>query len=161
MAILGVDLSTKAIDLVLLDEDDPAQATHHRIALATPWWNAATDMRNTLRGIDHSENVHLAGIERPYGPSRQVIASLHTILGAVLASMPAHITCLEIRPADMRHELGLPGNCPKETMHFAVNRHFEEHGTCYTLWPPDAYDAWAAGHAALRMCERAAEKKVS
>jgi len=167
MTVLGVDLSTRNIDLVLLDEDDPTQATHHRIKLNQPWWESARNMRDILASRGNlrrpfrytaaapAPRGHLAGVERPYGPNRQAIASLHTILGAFLASLPSWITPVEIRPADMRRELGLKQNCPKETMHGAIAaRHTGTANTEYFNWPPDAFDAWAAGHAALRMCER-------
>jgi len=158
MTVLGVDLSTRNIDLVLLDEDDPTRATHHRIKLEQPWWESARNMvwildeRFGHHNYHELQDVSLAGVERPYGPNRQAIASLHTILGAFLASLPSWVCPVEIRPADMRRELGLPGNCKKARMQAVIIdglwTSFED------WWPPDALDAWAAGHAALRMCER-------
>lgn len=91
-------------------------------------------------------------MERPYGPSRGSIASLHTILGAVLATIPQHITVLEVRPAEMRKYLSLPGNCKKEQMHSAIR----DLRVATSAWPPDALDAWAVAWAAYRMCEKAA-----
>ena len=124
--ILGVDLSTKAIDLVALDEDTPSQFEHLRIVLpGWGWWASANNMVTLLH--EHlaykwmnDRNIYLAGIERPYGQHRQAIASLHTILGGLLSSLPVRITAYEISPADMRRELGLPGNCKKDVMHQAV-----------------------------------------
>jgi hypothetical protein len=154
--ILGVDLSTKAIDLVCLDEDNPAGCEHLRVELQPGWWQSASRMRETMRPARRwMENraVFLIGVERPYGPSRQAIASLHTVMGAFLASLPPLTTAFEVSPADMRRELGLPGNCSKADMHDAINCHFSPYPHTDS-WPPDAYDAWAAGHAALRINER-------
>jgi hypothetical protein len=152
--VLGVDLSTKAIDLVALDEDNPAMCDHRRVELPDPWWNTARWMRSLLRVASiptwlEERNVYLVGVERPYGPSRQAIASLHTVMGALIASLPPQVTAFEVSPADMRRELGLPGNCPKEQMRREVTRRMP-----HLTWTDDAYDAWAAGYAALWINER-------
>jgi hypothetical protein len=152
--VLGVDLSTKAIDLVALDEDNPAMCEHRRVELPDPWWNTARWMRSLLRVASiptwlEERNVYLVGVERPYGPSRQAIASLHTVMGALIASLPPQVTAFEVSPADMRRELGLPGNCPKEQMRREVTRRMP-----HLTWTDDAYDAWAAGYAALWINER-------
>jgi hypothetical protein len=157
--ILGVDLSTKAIDLVALDEDNPARCEHRRVELSQGWWHSAGLMGHILRDGKTASwiwerNVFLAGVERPYGPSRQAIASLHTILGAFLASVPPGITAFEVSPADMRRELGLPGNCAKHKMHDRIMFYFSSHGGKLPYSEPDAFDAWAAGFAALRINER-------
>jgi hypothetical protein len=164
--ILGVDLSTKAIDLVALDEDNPARCEHRRVELSQGWWHSAGLMGHILRDGKTASwiwerNVFLAGVERPYGPSRQAIASLHTILGAFLASVPPGITAFEVSPADMRRELGLPGNCAKERMHEAVIRQLKVGPAerADIKWPDDAFDAWAAGFAALRINERGTPMK--
>jgi hypothetical protein len=152
--VLGVDLSTKAIDLVALDEDNPAMCEHRRVELPDPWWNTARWMRSLLRVASiptwlEERNVYLVGVERPYGPSRQAIASLHTVMGALIASLPPQVTAFEVSPADMRRELGLPGNCPEEQMRREVTRRMP-----HLTWTDDAYDAWAAGYAALWINER-------
>jgi hypothetical protein len=157
--VLGVDLSTKAIDLVALDEDNPTRCEHRRVELSQGWWHSAGLMRHILRDGKTASwiwerNVFLAGVERPYGPSRQAIASLHTILGAFLASVPPGITAFEVSPADMRRELGLPGNCAKHKMHDRIMFYFSSHGGKLPYSEPDAFDAWAAGFAALRINER-------
>jgi hypothetical protein len=156
--VLGVDLSTKAIDLVALDEDNPARCEHRRVTLNSPWWDAAISMHSRLLAERvypwiRDRDIYLAGVERPYGPHRQAIASLHTVLGAVLCCFNRlSITAFEVSPADMRRELGLPGNCAKERMHHEVlsTGAFQGQG----FLPLDALDAWAAGHAALRINER-------
>lgn len=151
--VAGCDLSTKAIDIVALDENNPAQCQHLRIPLNNPWWTSATDMRLTFslnRVYDWLEqrNVYLVGVERPYGRQLNAVTSLHTILGAVLATLP--VTAFEVSPADMRRELGLPGNCGKAAMHDTIANLIQPNIT----WPGDAYDAWAAAYAAMKINER-------
>lgn len=173
----GLDISTKFLDFVILNTEHPSECEHRRVQLATEdgkWWESARGMGSviwwpddgfkepTIPGWFRSHGVELLGIERPYGPSRGSIASLHTILGAVLATIPQHITVLEVRPAEMRQALGLKGNVSKETMVEAVCfracRCEIRAGECDICgkWPPDALDAWAVAWAAYRMCEKAA-----
>lgn len=169
--IAGCDISTRHIDLCAIDPDNVATCEHRRVELPTPWWDAARTMRATLEpSYSHAagsgpsctvcwlaqRDVELLGIERPYGPHRQAIASLHTVLGALLAALPAHITVLEVRPQEMRRELGLPANASKERMHDAVYLEIGEQWNGNRPWPVDAYDAWSVAHAALRICERQA-----
>ncbi len=165
-----------AIDFVAIDEDDVALAEHLRVELpaaagrrADPWhWlESARRMRHVLADADiwdwiDDHEIHLLGIERPYGPNRQSIASLHTILGAVLSCLPQRIDAYVVTPAEMRLELGLPGNCAKEVMHEEIRRRLGSRAWPaygYDAWPPDGYDAWAAGHAALRINERGTEEE--
>lgn len=182
MVCAGLDLSTRHLDYVTIDTDNPSAYEHRRIDLPTPWWDAARTMMDTMltghapdgqsmdhlsvRSWLHHNGVQLLGVERPYGPHRQAIAALHTILGAVIASIPAHITVLEIRPAEMRAELGLKATAPKEAMHDEIRRRLGHHP--FTLadhgdavqsqpWPGDALDAWAVAWAAWKICDRAAE----
>lgn len=163
----GLDISTKFLDFVILNTEHPSECEHRRVQLATEdgkWWESARGMGSviwwpddgfkepTIPGWFRSHGVELLGIERPYGPSRGSIASLHTILGAVLATIPQHITVLEVRPAEMRKYLSLPGNCKKEQMHSAIR----DLRVATSAWPLDALDAWAVAWAAYRMCEKAA-----
>lgn len=173
MTVVGVDLSTRAIDLVALDEDNPAICEHLSVPLTGEWWHSARNMRKGLQSdlvpewLDE-KGVHLVGVERPYGKQVKAVAALYTIMGAFLASMPPSVMCFEVSPAQMRQELGLPGNCGKAAMHEAVLTalcHWEviEGGIAYRsggnrFWPDDALDAWAAGYAALRINERAAKE---
>lgn len=170
----GLDISTKFLDFVILNTEHPSECEHRRVQLATEdgkWWESARGMGSviwwpddgfkepTIPGWFRSHGVELLGIERPYGPSRGSIASLHTILGAVLATIPQHIQVLEIRPSEMRRHLGLPGNCSKERMHDAVWTKTNGYplSELTTKHPcPDMLDAWAVAWAAYRMCEDAA-----
>lgn len=175
MNVAGLDISTRNLDFVILNTEHPSECEHRRVELAREdgrWWESARRMEASLASMEHAEmddypwidywtfnGVSLLGIERPYGPSRGSIASLHTILGAVLATIPQHIQVLEIRPSEMRRHLGLPGNCSKERMHDAVWTKTNGYplSELTTKHPcPDMLDAWAVAWAAYRMCEDAA-----
>jgi len=166
MFCAGLDISTRNLDFVILNTEHPSECEHRRVELATEdgrWWESARGMEIKVAHLAWFDgflaDVDLLGIERPYGPSRQSIASLHVILGAVLATIPQHITVLEVRPAEMRRHLGLPGNCSKERMHDAVWTKTNGYplSELTTKHPcPDMLDAWAVAWAAYRMCEKAA-----
>lgn len=167
MAVVGCDLSTRAIDLVSLDEDTPARCEHLRVPLTGEWWWSARNMRRGLQEHHIPEwldekGVHLVGVERPYGRQIKAVAALYTIMGAFLASMPPRVLCFEVSPAQMRQELGIPGNCAKAKLHDAVWSHVFGRVPAVGLvaidWPDDAYDAWAAGHAALAINDRATKE---
>lgn len=177
MIAAGCDLSTRNLDLCVIDTDT-MHAEHRRIPLADKdgqWWHTAGTLWQRLNwaGLDdpsaldwlRHHHVTLLGIERPYGPSRGSIASLHTILGALLATLAIDapwLTTLEIRPAEMRRELGLKSTASKQEMHDQIrDRHAPtttpSAGALWT-WPPDALDAYAVAWAAYKICDRAAEK---
>jgi hypothetical protein len=159
--ICGIDLSTKALDFVAINEDNPAVCEHRRVPLSGEWWQSARNMRQGLAAYRipqwlEDNGVHLVGVERPYGRQIKAVAALYTVMGALLASLPSRVLAFEVSPADMRRELGLPGNCAKDTLHVAVFCHIDR--SAAAEWPPDAYDAWAAGHAALQINDRATKE---
>lgn len=154
----GIDLSTKAIDLVAISEDDPRDYQKMRVTLGPDWFVQSRFMREafefaSMLSFLSINNIWMVGVERPYGPSRQSIASLHTVMGAVIASLPRHITVMEVRPYEMRRELGLTAGASKAAMHEKIIERGVTEGD-----KPDVLDAWAVAHAALRMCERASEE---
>lgn len=169
MIAAGCDLSTRALDLCVLDTDT-GHAEHRRVALTGRWWNDAGHMwqhlarrepeddMDTLEWLRH-HRVDLLGIERPYGPHRQAIAALHAILGALLSALATDaswLPTLEVRPAEMRRELGLKANAGKKEMH----RRVLELGDV-APWGPDALDAYAVAFAAYRMCQDAADRETA
>ena len=111
-------------------------------------------LNHGVTGWLYDRNVRLVGVERPYGANRQALAALHTILGAVVSSLPRDLHVFEVSPNDMRRELGLPGGCRKYLMHDAVLERLSWPVAEGGIWPEDAYDAWAAAYACLRINER-------
>lgn len=179
MIVAGADLSTRALDLCVLDTETMA-AEHRRVTLASKggqWWQTAGRMWQLLDWADMGDpdgispldwlryrRVTLLGIERPYGPSRQSIASLHVILGALLATLAIDaqwLPTLEIRPSEMRHCLGLKANASKQEMHAEIVARLvagDGMDTTAAIYTPDALDSWAVAWAAYKICERAAEQ---
>lgn len=164
MTILGIDVSTKAIDLVYLNEDTP-HGNWQRINLPQPATHIASRRVDQARAIRDSlrheaerlETVYLAGIEDPAAyRGGQAIKALGILTGAIYASLPRHITILPIRVQEWRRELGLHPRASKADAQNAAralgaNPWLQD-------WPQDAYDSWAIAHAAHRINTRAAER---
>lgn len=165
MTILGIDVSTHAIDLTYLDEDTLA-ATWQRIELPQPAIAPASRRIDQARAIRHGlrhelerlETVHLAAIEDPASwRGGQAIKALGILTGAIYASLPDRLTILPIRVAEWRTELGaLTGLTvrSKEDVRLAVT----VLGAAAPDWPQDAYDAYAIALAALHITDRAARE---
>lgn len=155
--IAGIDFSTKAVDVVLLDEDTDA-ANWHRFELEG---QDAFDRSRGVRGalpprssLFWAEAVAI-GIEEPqaYGPRRARIGDLFRIQGAVIACLPQQTLVQPLWPTQWRKTVGLPGNASKEDVrHFANAVRLKagswvEDGKPYYHsnhedWPSDPCDAY-------------------
>jgi hypothetical protein len=113
-AVVGVDLSSKALDLVKLDEDSP-RAEWVRVELAGETaWERTLDVRGALwnwpdvKWADWWDDVYLVAIEAPYGHGSNL---LNRVVGAVAASLPARLRtperCWVVRPDEWKQGLGL------------------------------------------------------
>jgi len=115
--VVGVDLSSRALDLARLDERGSlvrctrvdletagkrATSWERTLALpalipAEPWW----------------DDVYLVAIEAPYGLGTGTVAILNRIVGAVVASLPRRLQrperCWVVRPDEWKGSLGLHG----------------------------------------------------
>ncbi len=122
-AVVGIDLSTKAIDLVKLDEDSN-RAEWVRCELdGADAWARTLGIRGALPDVrigwprGHGgwwEDVYLVAIEAPYGRGQPgTSAILNRVVGAVAASLPAHLRaperCWIVRPDEWKNGLGLKG----------------------------------------------------
>lgn len=153
--IVGIDLSTFAIDLVKLDEDTD-DATWFRAELGTskrPKLERLRSIRANMPVASWWDDVSLVGIEQPAGRSRGGLSDVAAAYGAALQAIPASIRVRQFRPAEWRKACGLPGNCSKdEVALFATKLRLEQAGReglrGIHLWPQDARDAYAIAYAA-------------
>lgn len=120
-AVVGIDLSSKAIDLVKLDEtSNAAEWVRCELAGKTAW-ERTLNIRGALptRQEDWStglwepnwwDDVYLVAIEKPVNDQRRV---LRLVQGAIVASLPARLrqprTCWEVHPSTWKSALGLKG----------------------------------------------------
>lgn len=157
MNVLGIDLSTKALDLVLLDEDDagarwdrlPLPRTPSRLELA----RAVADAVPGPSWFEH-HGVYLIAVEEPMGRNRQAIAALNCVLGAFGASLPHELPRWTLRPAEWKIALGLPGTLSTTRGSERVQAWALEHGA-EREWPIDACVALAVAWVAREINARA------
>ena len=134
---LGIDLNSKVIDLVLVDENHD-QALHEGRELTGP--SAFERARTVLDAMPTSSwydehGVYLVAIEKPFFRNGQDLIRL--VQGAVLAAIPRRIEVWEVSPSQWKKPLGLP---IREKPSAALFPSFDVEG-----WPQDALDALAVG----------------
>ena len=151
-SVLGIDLSSKAVDLVKLDETTN-QATWRRVELE------GKTAFERLRSISYRmpfraylDDVYLIAIEAPMSRGQPgTLAKLSRVFGAVLMWIPSGFEVWEVSPVAWRKELGLPGNASKEEAAFAVD---DLRGPGTPDWPQDALDAYAVAYYAREQNRR-------
>jgi hypothetical protein len=148
MNVAGIDYSTQAIDLVLVDIDDGDARLFH-------WDLCAGDAFARTRAVPlvvpgrraaFWDTVCAVGIEEPFGrgpSSWAIVPKLKAIQGAILACIPAEMEVTPLAPAEWRKAVGLSGNAPKEHVTNWARRHKHIPFT----WPQDAYDAYCIARA--------------
>lgn len=114
--LVGIDVSTYAIDIVGLPEDEGVAVT---MVSSIPLRGATALERAMLapsvipRGSAWDDVVRVA-IERPYGPGGDTLFALHLMVGAVVAALPERLRpVLLVRPATWRKQAGLSGRASK------------------------------------------------
>jgi hypothetical protein len=140
VSVCGIDYSSRAVDIVLLDEDTDA-ATWHRIGLdGADSFERARDVMylNSLlpSGYSFWDSVIAIGIEDPRGYGS---GSLYRIQGAILTRLPRRVLVHPWIPSAWRKAVGLPGNAPKKMVEFFV--HTDPMQDRWD-WPQDACDAF-------------------
>jgi hypothetical protein len=156
--IAGIDYSTRAVDVVLLDEDTDA-ATWHRFELVgADAFDRARDVRRAMLSRpmpwedrlsgDSSlfwDDVLACGIEDPRGFNS---GSLYRVQGAILACLPARLLVHPLIPSSWRKTVGLPGNANKQGVWEFADGKGKGH------WPQDACDAYCIALATRTLLER-------
>ncbi len=114
MNCAGIDVSTKAVDIVLL-ELDTDQATWHHYDLQAG--DLADRLMSVRRTLPHPASVFWAdtvaiGIERPAG--KFGVAQVMAAWGAVLCTLPNKTLVKCWMPSEWRKACGLKGNASKD-----------------------------------------------
>jgi hypothetical protein len=160
--IAGIDYSTRAIDIVLLDEDSDA-ATWHRFELAWPDFSDAFARARSVPvnvpgpRAEFWDDVLAVGIEDPRGYNA---GALFRIQGALLTRIPRDKLVHPLIPSQWRKTVGLPGNASKvDVAAFALGRRepmYDENGRGRygVIWPQDACDAYCIALATRTLLER-------
>lgn len=165
MSVLGIDFSTKAVDLVYVNDDHPERADHVRITLPAPVKgnDRPEEIVDAIRVIRaefprrrelEERGVWAIGIEDPYSMSTRTAKRLGQIAGAVVALIPPELVVTVLAPAAWRRELGIPGrqrSVEQKAEIAAWTRHRWVGGVSL---PQDAKDAYCIGRAAALVRHR-------
>ena len=134
--VAGIDYSTLAIDVVLIDENGD-NAEWHRQTLEGH--DAFERCRYVRRAMLHLaplwENSIAIGIEDPRGYNA---GALYRIQGAILARLPRETLVQPFPPGVWRNRAGLAGNASKGDVAAEVRRLVDPE----LKWPQDACDAY-------------------
>jgi hypothetical protein len=141
MSVCGIDYSSRAVDVVLLDEDTDA-ATWHRFDLreymsaSKNAFDRARDVKFVMPSSSFWDEVLAIGIEDPRGYGA---GSLYRIQGAILACLPSATKVHPWVPSAWRKAVGLSGRASKDEIRSWVeNRRWDYKAP----WPQDACDAY-------------------
>lgn len=113
-AVVGIDLSSKATDLVKLDETtNAAEWTRVELTGKTAWDRTLT-LPALMPTASWWDDVYLVAIEAPYGSNQGgTQAILNRVVGAIVASVPEPLRrperCWIVRPDEWKTGLGLKG----------------------------------------------------
>jgi len=141
---LGIDLSSRAIDLVLLDENrDQASWTRIDLEGATAF-ERARDVAEKMPqpGWYEANGVYLVGIERPFSASRNDVVRL--VQGCVLAEIPVALDVWEIAPQTWKAHIGFKGRGKPGIDAFPADLLLDGWAIPpdgFPSWPQDALDA--------------------
>jgi hypothetical protein len=125
MNIAGLDISSFAVDVVLLDEETD-DATWHRFRLdgSTPF-----ERTRSLRGVFPSRSfwednaVFLAAVEDPVGHHAHTAKALGLVTGGVAALLPRDLIAVQTQPSEWKRIFCGRGNATKEDIVAACHRH--------------------------------------
>lgn len=167
---VGVDLSTRAVDLVKLDEDtDRAEwvrvplvgkdaverARSYRTKSPGDWIGEPGSLKWTRRiPIEWWDDVLVVAIEDPAG--RGDMRKLARVQGVVLATIPARIPVWLFQPGEWRKLCGMSGNASKYDVAswvYGTILHRGDASPDRTTWPQDARDACAIAYACRALNE--------
>jgi len=151
MNVVGIDYSTQAIDLILVDVDDGAARLYH-------WDLCAGDAFARTRAVPlvvpgrraaFWDTVRAVGIEEPMGrgpSSWAIVPKLKAIQGAILACIPPLMEVTPLKPTEWRAAVGLSGNATKDMVAAWAMAQLDA-GEVVKQWPQDAYDAYCIARA--------------
>jgi Holliday junction resolvasome RuvABC endonuclease subunit len=154
--VVGIDLSTRAIDLVRLDEStNHAVWDHFHLEGKTALERLRQVPRVMPRRSLYWESVYLIAVEAPMSRGQQgTMAKLSRVLGAIVACLPASVEVWEVAPVAHRVALGLGGHASKEEIRDAAI----ELGAPSTWLSQDAYDAFSVAYFARETNRRGLER---
>lgn len=102
MTVAGIDFSSRAVHVVLLEDDtDQAALRVFELAGATPFERARSLRRIfPTRGFWEDNGVYLVGIEDPHSRANHTAKALGLAAGAIAALLPNALTVIQTAPSE-------------------------------------------------------------
>lgn len=146
--IAGIDLSSKAIDCALIDEDTGQLEALYRWALTATGdaFDRTRWVRDSMpsRGWWTDQGVIAIGIEDPAG--NHGVRAIARVQGGILQCLPLTVVVHPLPPSRWRKLIGLPGNASKDDV-------FEWANDQHPVPTQDAADALGIAHATRELLE--------
>lgn len=156
--IAGLDIDTKAVHCVLVDEDYEKPPRYERWELeGHDAWERTRNVRASMPDWSWWWPVMAIGVENVAGRGHvNAVSAIQRTTGAVLACLPTAVLVQPWRPAEWRKSAGLPGNCNKAVVAEHAIICAQDEGAEWTLRDDgqdclDAYCIALATRSALRV----------
>lgn len=154
--VAGIDVSTKAIDCVWVDEDPDGgwQPKWERVTLeGQDAWERTRSIAWLFPRAAFEETLAI-GVEVAHGMSS---GAVNRAVGAVLARLPRGTLVKPWTASEWKKANGIPGNAEKDRVAMAAHLHILNHGgTINEIWPQDACDAYCIALATRSAVETSA-----
>lgn len=125
-AVVGIDLSSRAIDFAKIDETTQLTLWTRVELPGTDAWQRTLAIHTNMPPGWYWDDVYLVAIEAPYGrgqPGTQAI--LNRVAGAIAASLPAKLRapgrCWIVRPDEWKRGLQLKGKPTRSELEALVD----------------------------------------
>lgn len=156
----GIDFSTQAVDLVLVDENTGAATRHHWPLIGQDAFERTRNVADAMpaRNATFWDQVIAVAIEEPQGAQKATVAKLKAIQGAILGRLPSRLLVTPMAPNTWRKLAGLGGHAPKSDVAVFAGRALGHYAgdARQTMWSQDAYDAWCLAVAMQAITQREA-----
>jgi len=115
--VVGIDLSTRQLDLARLDETHN-RVTHRRVDLEdgdkrAKAWDRTLRLPRLMPPASWWDDVYLVAIEIPFGAGSGAVAAMNRIVGAIVAGLPPRLReperCWLVRPDEWKGALEIRG----------------------------------------------------
>lgn len=132
MRFAGIDYSTQAVDIVLIDADTGQPEWQHYDFTGHDAFERCRSVRDAMppRTATIWDDVLAIGIEAPMARGklgRALMEKLALIQGGILACLPAATLAAPLRPPEWRVACGLKGNATKEEVARFARDYLLEH----------------------------------
>ncbi|MES2360111.1 MAG: hypothetical protein V4529_17350 [Gemmatimonadota bacterium] len=112
--IAGIDVDTKAVHCVCIDEDDATTPVYFQWTLdGQDAWERVRSVKESMPPKSFWEDTIAVGLENPAGRAGTGLYAVIRTTGAVLACLPSSVLVQPWRPGEWRKANRLKGNATK------------------------------------------------